>query len=92
MVKTQYNSKVIEWMSDGGGEYIDKDYERLLKSKGIKIGQSIPHQPQMNGQSERFNRTIDEKSQSMCFDACLPQNWWEFSVLHAVYRYNCTPM
>jgi hypothetical protein len=24
--------------------------------------------------------------------ACLPENWWEFSMMYAVYLYNCTPM
>lgn len=33
-----------------------------------------------------------DKAQSMRFDACLPQSWWEFSVLHAVHVYNRTPL
>ena len=28
----------------------------------------------------------------MCHQACLPDSWWEFCVLHANYLYNCTPM
>ena len=31
-----------------------------------------------------------EKAQAMRLDACLPQSWWEFSVLHAVHLYNRT--
>jgi hypothetical protein len=33
-----------------------------------------------------------DKAQAMCFDACLPQSWWEFSGQHAVHVYNCTPL
>ena len=31
-----------------------------------------------------------EKTQAMHLDACLPQSWWEFAVLHAVHLYNRT--
>ena len=33
-----------------------------------------------------------DKAQAMCFDACLPQNWWEFAVNCATHVYNCTPI
>jgi len=92
MVKTQYNATIGEWMTDNGGEYINKDYVKLLKDEGIEIQRSIPSQPQMNGRAERFNRTIDEKAESMHHQACLPDSWWEFSVLHVNYLYNCTPV
>lgn len=49
MVKTQHDSKVLSWMSDNGGEYIDGKYEEMLKESGIKIQKSAPNQPQMNG-------------------------------------------
>jgi len=92
MVKTQYNATIGEWMTDNGGEYIDKDYVKLLKDEGIKIQQSIPSQPQMNGRAEHFNHTIDKKAESMHRQACLPDSWWEFSILHVNYLYNCTPV
>jgi len=92
MVKTQYNATIGEWMSDNGGEYVNKDYVKLLKDEGIEIQRSVPSQLQMNGRVEHFNRTIDEKAESMCHQACLPDSWWEFSVLHVNYLYNCTPV
>ena len=33
-----------------------------------------------------------DKAQALCLDACLPQPWWEFTALHAVYLYNWTPI
>ena len=33
-----------------------------------------------------------DKAQAICLDACFPQSWWEFAVLHAVHLYNQTPM
>ncbi len=37
-------------------------------------------------------RTIMDKAQSMQFNACIPQSWWEFAVMHAIHVYNRTPM
>ena len=33
-----------------------------------------------------------DKAQALRLDACLPQSWWEFAVLHAVHLYNRTPI
>jgi hypothetical protein len=92
MVKNQFKAQIQEWMSDAGGEYKSKEFDALLKGQGIKILQSVPHQPQQNGRAERFNRTIMDKAQALRLDACLPQSWWEFAVLHAVHLYNRTPI
>jgi hypothetical protein len=92
MVKNQYNGIVSEWMSDNRGEYLNQNYVKLLKDEGIEIQRSVPSMPQMNGRAECFNCTIDEKVESMRHQACLPDNWWEFSVLHANYLYNRSPV
>ena len=75
-----------------GGEYKSDAFLKHLKDAGIKVLQSVPHTPQQNGQAERFMRTIMDKAQAMCLEACAPQAWWEFAVLHALHCYNRTPM
>jgi hypothetical protein len=47
---------------------------------------------QQNGRAERFIRTIVEKAQAVCLEACIPQNWWEFAVNYTVHVYNHTPL
>ena len=47
---------------------------------------------QQNGRAERLSRTLIEKAQALCFEACLPQSYWEFSVEFAVHVYNRTPV
>ena len=37
-------------------------------------------------------RTIMDKAEAMRHKACIPQSWWEFSVLHALHIYNRTPL
>jgi hypothetical protein len=92
MVKTQYNTDIKEWMSDAGGEYKSDAFLKTLKDAGFKILQSAPHSPQQNGHAERFMHTVIDKAQSMRLETCLPDSWWEFTVLHAVHCYNWTPL
>jgi len=43
MVKNQFNTNIVEWMSDAGGEYKSKAFLDMLGNEGIKISQSIPY-------------------------------------------------
>ena len=61
-------------MSDAGREYKSGTFDLMLKNKGIKILQSVPHTPQQNGCAERFIRTLMEKSETMRLDANLPDS------------------
>jgi hypothetical protein len=79
-------------MSDAGGEYKSKAFEKMLKDRGIEILQSIPYAHQQNGRAERIIRTISEKAETMRLQACIPQSWWEFAVEHATHVYNQTPL
>ena len=36
MVHTQHDSKIVEWMSDAGGEYKLDEFSKVLKDLGIK--------------------------------------------------------
>ncbi|CAI7870015.1 unnamed protein product [Closterium sp. NIES-53] len=45
---------------DGGGEFVNAELEKWMKSKGIKHGVTTPYTPQQNGAAERLNRTLAE--------------------------------
>ena len=90
LIKNKYGILPKKWRFDGGSEF--NKSEKYLKDLGIEIQKSLPYTSQQNGRAERMNRTIWEKSQSLRFDACLPQSWWEFALEHAVYLYNRTPI
>jgi len=92
MVETQYNSRVVQWMSDAGGEYKSTAFDNMLKDRGIMILQSVPYAHQQNGRAERIIRTLMEKAESMQQNACLPPSWWEFAIEHATHVYNRTPL
>ena len=92
MVRNQHNASVRIFMSDAGGEFKSDALVAKFKELGIKTRTSVPNMHQQNGRAERLNRTLMEKAQALRFDACLPQNWWEFAVEYAVHVYNRTPI
>jgi Integrase core domain len=92
MVKNQFNKVIHEFMIDTGGEFKSNELRTFLKKLGINILTSVLHMHQQNDCAERFIRTIVEKAQTICLEACIPQNWWEFAVNYAVHVYNCTPL
>ena len=73
-------------------EFVTGAFRQFCREKGIILGPTAPYEHQQNGRIERFNRTIQEKAESMRHMACLPPSWWEFSVQATYVVYNRTPM
>lgn len=49
----------IEILTDNGSEFA-KDYEKIVKERGLKHYFTYPRCPKMNASCERFNRTLKE--------------------------------
>jgi len=62
MAQIQHGATIKRWQINQGGEFINSDLMNTLKSLGIVIEQSIPHQHQQNGRAERAIQTIMEKA------------------------------
>lgn len=74
-LETETGGKVNFLRTDGGGEYMGGEFQRWLKSKGIRHELTNPSTPQENGMAERLNRTILEMMRSMMFDTKLPKSF-----------------
>ena len=48
--------------TDNSEEYLSKEFDSYLHSKGIKHELSAPYSPAQNGVAERFNRTLVEST------------------------------
>ena len=84
-------SSVKMFVTDGGGEYIDGEFQRFLKTKGIIHVKTPPNTPQRNGTSERFNRTIMGLVRGMINARKLPKKFWILAAQYATYVINRTP-
>lgn len=76
---------------DNGGEYSSNDLKKFCKKKGINIEYSLPYSPQMNGKSERMNRSLLDKARTILNESELPRHLWGQAVLTATYLLNRCP-
>jgi transposase InsO family protein len=74
--------------SDGGGEYGGNEFEDWLARTGITYQVTPPYTPQLNGVSERANRTIVETVRSQIYGRKVPLELWGFAMQCAAYVKN----
>ena len=85
------NCSIGTLRTDNGGEYLSKEFDSYLHSKGIKHELSAPYSPAQNGVAERFNRTLVESARTMMAQAKLPERYWAEAVATAAYLRNRVP-
>ena len=72
-------------------EYLSNEMKTYCVGKGITYHLTVPRTPQLNGLSERMNRTITEKGRSLIAGASLDKIFWGEAVLTATYLINRIP-
>ena len=77
--------------TDNGGEYLSKEFDSYLQSKGINHELSAPYSPAQNGVAERLNQTLMEPAHTMMAQAELPECYWAEAVATAAYLRNRVP-
>jgi transposase InsO family protein len=84
--------KTVKWIqSDNGTEYINNDFEKLLKKRGITRRLTVPYNPEQNGISERKNRTLLDMARCLLIESGLPSSFWAEAVNTANYLRNRCP-
>ena len=92
MAETQFSSKLKTLRSDGGGEYISKEFKSYLSTCGILHQLSCPYTPQQNGLVERKHRHIIETTITLLSKASLPFQFWSYAVQLAIFLINLLPI
>ncbi len=87
-VKTQAGVRMKKLVSDGGGEYISKEVKKYLDKKGIIQQLTPPDTPQLNGKSERLNRTLMNQVRAMLREKSLPSYFWGEALRYAIFLRN----
>jgi len=87
-VKTSLGRPVIEFHTDGGGEYKSSKLVSYFKEQGINHTTTLPETPQHNPIAERANRTIFESARAMLVHSKLPKEFWSDAVLYAIHIRN----
>ena len=87
-----HSGKTIKFLrSDRGGEYLSHEFNDHLRSCGIVPQLTPPGTPQLNGVSERRNRTLLDMVRSMMSQTDLPLSFWGYALETAAFILNCVP-
>ena len=92
LVEKQTGKHIKILRTDNGTEYVNKNFQDILKKHGIIHQTTVPYTPEQNGMAERTNRTILDKTRCLLFDAKLPKQYWAEAVNCAVYLMNRSPV
>jgi hypothetical protein len=87
----QLKVRIKKLRSDGGGEYISKEFNDYLKEKGILHQYTPPDTPQRNPVSERVNQTILNKARCMMKERKMDKSFWGEAIATATNLKNKSP-
>ncbi|KAJ9566645.1 hypothetical protein OSB04_002611 [Centaurea solstitialis] len=90
-VQNQLDRKIKFLRSDRGGEYLSQEFGNHLMECGIVSQLTHPYTPQMNGVSERRNRTLLDMVRSMMCHCTLPVSFWGHALETATHILNRAP-
>lgn len=91
ILSNKYGRQIKTFRSDGGGEFMSKEFTGYLKHHGIEREVSPPYTPEHNAYAERDMRTIVESARAMLYSRDLSPKLWAHAVDTAVYLLNRTP-
>ncbi|KAJ9566156.1 hypothetical protein OSB04_002122 [Centaurea solstitialis] len=90
-VQNQLDRKIKFLRSDRGGEYLSDEFDNHLMECGIVSQLTPPYTPQMNGVSERRNRTLLDMVRTMMCHSTLPMSFWGHALETAAHILNRAP-
>lgn len=91
-IENLFSLKIKTFRSDGGGEFMSNQFQRLLQTNGIVHQISYAYTPEQNGCAERKHRNIVETGLALLFKAHMPAKFWVDAFLNVVYLINRMPM
>src|SRR6516165_4455936 len=90
-VEKQTGKSIKILRSDRGGEYLSVEFQDHLRENGILSQWTPPGTPQLNGVSERRNRTLLDMVRSMMSCTTLPISFWGYAIESAMFILNRVP-
>ena len=90
-IENETGKKIKILRSDNGGEFGSHLFSKFLKEHGIHHQFSTAYSPQQNGVAERKNRSLLNMARAMLSDSGLPNQYWDYAVIHANFIQNRSP-
>ncbi len=85
---TMPEGEVKKMRTDGGGEYMGKEFTDVLLKHSIKHETSAPYSSHQNGIAERGWRTLFEMGRCLISESGIPKFLWPYAIKAAAYIRN----
>ena len=82
------SGEIKRMRSDNGGEYISKEFKKILVKHSIKHELSAPYSPHQNRTAERNWRALFEMGRGMLIESGLPKFLWTYAIMAATHIRN----
>ena len=86
-----FDSHIVTWRADKGGEYTTEDFKAYCQKTDITQQFTATNTPQQTVVSERVGRTLCAMVRSMRADSGLPPFLWRGLMMAALYIWNRIP-
>jgi len=83
ITKRQFNTRILCFKSDHGGEYTNTEMLRFFHCSGIRHELTPPYSHESNSIPERYNRTIQTMMRAMLLN--LDKHLWAEACTTSVY-------
>lgn len=90
-LERQHGTLVKRIKIDNGGEFCSNYFRNYSKTKGIKLEYTMSYSPQMNGKSERMNRTLLDMVRTKLIDSGIPKFLRGETLSCSAYELNRSP-
>ncbi|PKU84004.1 Retrovirus-related Pol polyprotein from transposon TNT 1-94 [Dendrobium catenatum] len=90
-MEKQLNRSIKIFRTDGGGEFVNRNFTTFLSRCGIVHQVTCPYTPQQNGVAERKHRHLIETVRALLFHANLPTHFWIEALFTAAHTINRLP-
>jgi hypothetical protein len=88
--RTRHGRHVVEFHSDGGGEFVNEKLAQFFRKNGTTQTTTVAHTPQHNGKAERLIRTLAEWTNATLTHAGAAKLFWAHAVDTVMYARNRT--
>jgi len=91
VIENKFQKWVHTLKMDIGGEFTNNELQTYCWDRGITSATSVTYNPELNGCSERPNRTHIEGARTMLKDLDLGKDLWGKALSTHIYIHNCFP-
>ncbi|GJS37167.1 retrovirus-related pol polyprotein from transposon TNT 1-94 [Tanacetum coccineum] len=91
LIENQTGKKIKRLRTNNGLEFCSRDFNDFCRDEGIARHYTVRYTPQQNGEAERMNKTLLERTRCLLLNAGLDRSFWAEALNTTCYLINRSP-